>query len=156
MGGTVTGIFVIATAGGDPVGAEKAEVVAGVGLVGDRYAEGTGTYSDGSPVGRQLTLVDGDDVAAAAAAAGVAIRPGEARRNVETEGIDLQALIGHRFRVGAVECVGVRACPPCDLLDDRLGPGVKAALAGRGGLRADVVAGGIITVGDGIDDLGPV
>src|SRR2546430_1857264 len=35
------------------------------------------------------------------------------RRNLVTEGVDLEALIGRQFTVGEVVMVGVRDCPPC-------------------------------------------
>jgi MOSC domain-containing protein YiiM len=71
----------------------------------------------------------------------------DARRNVVTRGIDLDALIGRRFRIGDVECVGQRRCEPCAHLERLTAPGSLRALVHRGGLRADVVADGTIEVG---------
>ena len=116
--------------------------VPGRGLEGDRYFHGAGTFSDGGGTGRDITLVD----AAALVDAGVA--PEESRRNVVVAGIDLDALMGRRFRVGEVECVGRRRCEPCAHLQRLTRPGVLRALVHRGGLRADVVSGGMLRVGD--------
>ena len=73
--------------------------------------------------------------------------PEDARRNVVTRGIDLNALVGRRFRVGDVECVGRRLCEPCAHLQ-RLSPGTLRPLVHRGGLRADLLGDGVIRVGD--------
>ena len=70
-----------------------------------------------------------------------------------TEGVDLDALIGKTFAVGDVVLVGVRDCPPCAYLEGLTRPGVRAALEGRGGLRAEVVRDGIVRVGDEIVEL---
>jgi MOSC domain-containing protein YiiM len=75
----------------------------------------------------------------------------DARRNVVTRGVDLDALIGRRFRVGEVECVGRRRCEPCAHLQRISKPGILRALVHRGGLRADVLAGGAIRIGDRVE-----
>lgn len=142
--GTVEAIFVTPAAGAPCETRESAEAKAGAGLVGDRYSVSEGTYSERGGPGRQLTLV----TQLAGAAAGLA--PGEARRNIETSDIDLLGLIGRRFAIGPVECVGVRDCPPCAHLEALTTDGVKAKLEGKGGLRADILTGGTIAVGDTI------
>ena len=78
------------------------------------------------------------------------LAPGEARRNVVTRGIDLNALVGRRFRVGEAECVGRRLCEPCAHLQRLTHPGILRDLVHRGGLRADILAGGAIRVGDAV------
>jgi MOSC domain-containing protein YiiM len=142
--GTVEGIYIAGAAAGTCAAHEKAEAVAGVGLEGDRYALAVGTYSPRGGPGRHLTLVSRADVE------GAGLEGGASRRNIETSGIDLLGLIGHRFAIGPVECIGVRDCPPCAHLESLTADGVKAALEGKGGLRADIVAGGTISVGDTI------
>ena len=81
------------------------------------------------------------------------MRPAETRRNVVTRGVDLSALLGKRFAIGDVECLGVRDCPPCAHLESLTRPGVHAALEGAGGLRAEVVTAGTMRVGDAIRPL---
>jgi MOSC domain-containing protein YiiM len=141
--GRVEGIYVSARATELPRLVSAATVVQQRGLVGDRYFDRTGTWSD-YPVetGRDLTLVEAEvleDVGLAAA---------DARRNVVTRGVSLASLIGKRFRVGGVECYGDRICEPCSHLESLTHPGIVKALTHRGGLRADVLRGGEIAVGD--------
>ena len=76
------------------------------------------------------------------------LEPSEHRRNVVTRGIDLNALVGHEFTVGEVRCRGMRLCEPCTVAQRYAGRPVLRALVHRGGLRADILAGGQIKVGD--------
>lgn len=145
--GRVDGIFVAVAAGARCVPVAEARAVAGVGLEGDRYALGTGTFSAGPGKGRQLTLVSVEALERVRAG-GIDLAPGAARRNVECSEVDLDALVGQRFRIGSVECVGVRDCPPCAHLERLTTTGVRPALEGAGGLRADILTSGMIAVGD--------
>jgi MOSC domain-containing protein YiiM len=77
----------------------------------------------------------------------------EARRNVVTRGIDLNALVGRRFRVGKVECLGQRLCEPCSHLEHLTTKGALRALIHRGGLRADVLSDGEVTTGAPIETV---
>src|SRR5262249_40165686 len=73
-----------------------------------------------------------------------------ARRNIVTTGISLNALVGQRFGVGRVACVGRRLAEPCAHLEKLARPGLLRPLVHRGGLRADILSGGSITIGDEI------
>ena len=116
---------------------------AGRGLAGDRYHERRGTFSKGHSNGHELTLVEAETLEE------LGIGPEAARRNVVTRGIDLNALVGRRFMVGEVECVGRRFCEPCAHLE-RLSPGTLRPLVHRGGLRVDMLSDGTIRVGDAV------
>jgi hypothetical protein len=145
--GRVTGLFVAPAAEAPMEARERVAAVPGRGLDGDRYAAGAGTFSARGGTGRDLTLV------AAEALEAVGLSPAESRRNVVTSGLDVNALVGRRFRVGAVECAGRRWCEPCAHLERLTRPGVLRDLVHRGGLRADVVSGGEIAVGDEVRAL---
>jgi hypothetical protein len=125
----------------------QATAHAGRGLEGDRYFDARGTFSDPHATGHDLTLIEAE-VIDRLAPTRAAIAPEDARRNVVTRGIDLNALVGHAFAIGAVICVGRRLCEPCAHLQRLTAPGTLRALVHRGGLRADIVAGGVIRVGD--------
>ncbi len=147
------GIFVAAEGGGSTRPVEAARAIAGSGLEGDRYQRRSGTFSDRGGDGRDLTLIEAEALEALAAEAGIALEPGESRRNVVTRGLSLNDLVGRRFTVGEVECVGRRLCDPCTHLEGLTQPGVLKGLARRGGLRADILHGGPITTGDPVREL---
>jgi hypothetical protein len=120
------------------------------GIDGDRYQDQAGTFSTNPRrVGQDITFIEAEALAELKAG-GVSIAPEQARRNVVTEGVDLDGLIGKRFRVGEVVCFGQRRCEPCAHLERLTEPGTMRGLVHRGGLRADIVEAGTITLGDSI------
>lgn len=152
--GRVEAIYVAPSAMAAITAVPTVEAAAGQGLVGDRYWAKIGTYSDRPGDGRHLTLIAAETLEDLARETGIALTGGSHRRNVVTRGVDLDTLIGKRFRVGTVECLGVRQCRPCAHLEDLTRPGVLKGLVNRGGLRADVLSSGPIAVGDAVVQLG--
>ena len=124
------------------------EAVAGLGLAGDRYALGGGTWAQYPDLEKQVTLIDRDDVAAVAAETGSELTAGDTRRNLVTTGIDLSALVGRWFTVGDALLFGMKRCPPCTHLERLTGVRLVKAMVHRGGINAAVFAGGPITPGD--------
>ena len=147
----------IAPVAADEVEARDAvEAVAGRGLVGDRYFDGSGTFARWErdadrPPGYQLTLIEAEAVEAIEREAEIALAPGEHRRNITTRNVPLNHLVDRRFRIGDVVCIGVRLCEPCAHLQSLTEPGTLDALVHRGGLRADILEDGTIRRGDRID-----
>ncbi len=149
--GVVAALLLAPAARAPLVRVPEARAVEGKGLVGDRYATGDGTFS-GTGRGYQLTLVESETLDGLRAN-GIDVSWEEARRNVVTRGIGLNALVGRRFLVGEVECVGRRLAEPCSHLQELTPARVLRALVRRGGLRADILHGGTIRVGDPIVPL---
>jgi MOSC domain-containing protein YiiM len=130
----------------------EAEARARRGLIGDRYFIGTGTFSDADPKGpgRELTLIESEVLAALQTEHGIQLNAAEARRNLVTQGIRLNDLVGVQFRIGEVLVEGNRLCHPCAHLDKVTGMSLLKPLENRGGLRASVLSDGRIAVGDHI------
>jgi MOSC domain-containing protein YiiM len=144
----------VAIGEGEPMQAlERVRVLAGVGLEGDRYASGRGHFSAMPGTGRAVTLIEAEVLDLLRDRLGIALQPGEARRNLTTRGIGLNALVGRRFRIGSVLCEGRRLCEPCAYLDGVVRKPLLEPLSRRGGLRADVLEGGEIRIGDEVQPL---
>ena len=128
---------------------ENIEAVAGVGLAGDRYAKGIGFYSPRptDPGAREVTLIEAETLDALRTS-GIQLAPVEHRRNLTVRGQALSELVGRRFTVGEAELEGIKDCPPCVHLEEMTGKQLVQALATSGGLRARIVVGGTIRVGD--------
>jgi MOSC domain-containing protein YiiM len=129
---------------------QRVRAVPGKGLEGDRYFRAEGTYSDRPGPAREITLVESEAIDAMARDNKVAIRAGDARRNVVTRGVPLNHLVGREFSVGRVRLRGIRLCEPCSHLEGLTRRGVLAGLIHRGGLRAQILNAGEIRVGDRI------
>ena len=138
----------VASAAGEPVRAlESVRAIAGVGLEGDRYSIGLGHYQD-SRVSRDLTLIEAEAIEALASEHGIHLAAGETRRNLTTRRIAVNELLGRRFWIGEILCEGTRLCEPCRYLADLTAKPLLRALVHCGGLRADILRGGVIRRGD--------
>lgn len=147
MDGRVEAIFVTAEHGELPAPVECVQARAGRGLEGNRYY-----WADGdAPPGGAVTLIAAEAVEAVTSEGTVSVEPAAMRRNVLTRGIDVNELVGKRFRIGDVECEGVELCEPCLDLESMTQPGVIKAFVHRAGLNADILNDGEISVGDRVE-----
>src|SRR5437667_796478 len=133
---------------------ESIGVVEGEGLCGDRYGTGTGAaqFKGRRKPENEVTLIAREAIEGANNEFNYTIEHLDTRRNLLTEGVPLNELIGRTFRVGASLILkGLELCEPCGYLEKRTFTGIKAALKHRGGLRCCVVEGGEIRAGDKIE-----
>jgi MOSC domain-containing protein YiiM len=139
---TVVAIHIAPHPAGELSAVETVRAVAGNGLEGDRHF-----HRDGAEPGAALTLVDEKEVTA------VGLTASDTRRQLTVRGVDLKELIGERFRVGSVECYGVRLCEPCLHLQKMTRPGILRELVHRAGINADILTTGHISLGDPVIQL---
>lgn len=145
--GKLEAIYIASAAQAEMRSLNEANIVAGEGVEGDRYAQKIGTFSQPSP-DREVTLIEAEAIEAMQREYQIELAPGGARRNLITRGVPLNHLVGKEFRIGGVKARGIRLCEPCAHLETITGQSVIKGLRHRGGLRAQVVAGGTIRVGD--------
>jgi MOSC domain-containing protein YiiM len=150
--GEVVSIHVAPMAGAPMESRQHTEAIVGRGLEGDRYLEGTGYWSKTPGAGREVTLIEIEAIEALEREKGIVIAAGAARRNIVTRGVPLNHLVGHEFQVGAVRLLGARLCEPCDYLEGLTTKGILTGLLHRGGLRATIVSGGAIRIGDVVSE----
>ena len=146
---SVAGILIAGSPTAPMESRTEVRAVPGKGLKGDRYFAGTGTFS---PQPRkpdyEITLIEKEKIEAFARESGLPFTAALARRNIVTEGVDLNALMGREFTVGEVRLRGHRLCEPCTYLAKISYPETLKGLVHKGGLRAQIVTEGIIRVGD--------
>ncbi len=150
----VVEILVAASPTDPPMNVERVRAIPGSGLEGDRYANGKGTFSHQPqrPDG-ELTLIQIEHIDDFVATTGIALTTRDARRNIVTQGIDLNALVGREFRIGDVSIRGIRLCEPCSYLAKQTSAEVLGGLAHKGGIRAEILSAGEIRVGDSLVEL---
>jgi MOSC domain-containing protein YiiM len=150
MTGTIEAIYVAARAGGEQASCERVELVEGAGIVGDR------NYGAARAPGKNLTLVEAEEIERFNARYGASAPLHATRRNIVTRGIRLNDLVGQDFMIGGVHARGVELCEPCRIFGRNLATasldvaGVVRAFVHRAGLRADVLSSGEVSVGDPI------
>ena len=128
---------------------QRVEALTGQGLVGDRYATGQGTFQKGpTQPPEQVTLIEREAIDSACRDYSVAVTHLDTRRNLLTQDVPLNHLVGREFFIGEVVLRGIELCEPCGHLEKLTYPNIKQSLLHRGGLRAEIVQGGHLQVGD--------
>jgi MOSC domain-containing protein YiiM len=149
--GQLAAIFLGDCRGEDLHAVSAVEAVPGRGLAGDRYCAREGTFSAKDGPDREVTLIESEALAGLEREYGLALPAVKARRNLLTTGVPLNHLVGQDFQVGDVVLRGIRLCEPCNHLEKLTVPGVLKGLVHRGGLRAQIVRGGKLRVGDAVE-----
>lgn len=151
--GKIIAIYVASTAGAPMASQAQAPAIAGKGLQGDRYSEKRGTYSSHPGSGRAVTLIESEALEALARDYAIDLDAALARRNLVTCGVALNHLVQRNFRIDEVILRGTRLCDPCAHLEKLSRPGTLRGLIHRAGLRAEIITGGMIRVGDAISSM---
>ena len=146
---TVAHIFVAEKRGGPMGTVASVEALAQIGLRGDRYAEASARPSPDY----QVTLIELENIAAFTRTTGLELTPEMPRRNIVTVGVRLNAFVGKRFSVGQALFEGLELCEPCRLFAKRTHTAVLEFFPGKGGLRARILSGGVISIGDPVTPM---
>jgi MOSC domain-containing protein YiiM len=144
--GRLQAIWIAPEKGAPMVSLTEVRAVAGQGLFGDRnFSRGTHGAPD-----KNLTLIEAEKIADFVRATDLPFSAADSRRNLVTEGIELNPLVSHEFYIGAIKIRAVELCEPCSLLAKRTHRQVLWGLLHRGGLRCEILTDGIIRVGDAV------
>ena len=147
---TVVSIHIAPTGGAPMKSVREIRAMVVKGLEGDRYFHKVGTFSMDPGSGREVTLIEIEAIEALRRDYEIELEAGEARRNIVTRGVYLNHLVGCKFKVGGAVLLGMRLCEPCAHMEKLTVKGAMRGLVHRGGLRAEIVGGGMIRVGDAI------
>jgi hypothetical protein len=153
----IQAIYIAPSAGAKMQSTHSAKLNTGIGIEGDRYAMGTGAYSATEPAKvRHISLISLSGIETAndwlKAGEEPTFDATETRRNIALEGIsatELNNLVGKQFQLGSIQLIGTELCAPCERPAQLLSrPSFMEAFEGRGGIRAEILNSGILTVGD--------
>jgi MOSC domain-containing protein YiiM len=153
--GTVIAIHITPTGAAPMKSVTNAKAVAGRGLEGDRYYSKLGTYSNQAGSGRDVTLIEIEAIDALKRDYEIGLDASRSRRNIVTQGVPLNHFVEKEFRIGDVVLRGTRLCEPCAHMEKLTVKGAMRGLIHRGGLRAEIIIGGSIRVGDTIQFQAP-
>ena len=140
--GRIEAIYIAERHGQQPHSVESAVGHAGLGLEGDR------NFGDSDPESCNITLIEAEAFERQRDEEGIDLDPAKSRRQVRVRGVNLAELIGRRFTVGELECEGEERCEPCSHLVKLVGTSVVLKGLLHTGLRARILTGGTIRVGD--------
>lgn len=130
---------------------DSIEVATGQGIIGEPRYFGRINRTTGKPGGRQVSLIEREQIAGHATALGLeTIPPGAVRSNIETLGIDLVALVGREVEIGDAVLFLCEPRTPCAKMD-AICTGLRAMMENnRQGVLAQVVRPGRIRVNGAI------
>jgi len=148
--GKVVSIHIAEDEGSEIKSISEVNAQAGKGLEGDRYYLQKGKLSKKDRPDRNITFIESEAIEALARDYRVSIEAKDARRNIVTQNLALNHLVGKEFRVGKATCKGIKLCEPCGYLEGLIKSKVKKGLIHRGGLRAQIIDSGLIRVNDEI------
>jgi MOSC domain-containing protein YiiM len=124
----------------------EVNVVAGKGILGDRYFN---DHNRKSP-DYEITFIESEKVDEYNSEIHPKIEYWQPRRNILTAGVDLKSLIGKKFQIGSGLFEGIEPCEPCEILKMRTSSIAFKWFTGKGGLRAKIIGTGTIKIGDNI------
>ncbi len=134
-------------------GFESLNLIAGIGIEGDRYASEEGFYSDRPEAGRQITLFEIEALEAIKRDYDIDFEPHEHRRNVTLRGVPLNHLVGKQFRLGQAVLEATRLSTPCRHIEEVTGKEVFNPMLHRSGLNCMIIESAIVKVGDQVMPL---
>ncbi|MDH5357320.1 MAG: MOSC domain-containing protein [Gammaproteobacteria bacterium] len=154
MNGIIKDILTAEHSGDRLVSSPTATLEAGKGIVGDRYYSSQGTFSEHmqNQPDFEVSLIEQEKIDEFNAITGHHYSGHDFRRNIVTQGIQLNELVGKSFSIGNVTLKGIRLCEPCSYLSARLGSEVMDYMVHKAGLRAQIIHGGEIHISDFISD----
>ena len=138
-------ICISPVAGGETIAIDAVTTIAGRGIEGDRYCA-----LDTEP-SRQITLIECEVIDQFNQETASEFSYEMFRRNLVTEGVQLNNLVGETFYVGEVWFRGHELCEPCRYLQERLkATDLVKRLTHKGGLCCEILTSGTIRSGDNL------
>ena len=122
-----------------------AEAIKGKGLIGEKH------FKKDNEKRSQITLIEIENINHYNKVTGTTIPAINFLRNIVTEGIELNTLVGKEFFIGEVKVKGHDLCRPCKYLQESLHQkNTVKELLHTGGLRCEILSSGKISVDDQI------
>ena len=145
MSGKVVKIGISKNKGGKIVSLNDVEAIKGKGLVNERH------FKENNEKRCQITLIEIENINHYNKITGTTIPAINFLRNIITEGIQLNGLVGKEFFIGAVKVKAHDLCRPCKYLQESLHQkNIIKELLLTGGLRCEILSNGRIYINDQI------
>ena len=124
------------------------EVLSGKGILGDRH------FHDYNNHKGQITLIEKENIDYYNNKYKNKIPYINFRRNIVTEGIELNSLVKKEIEIGTIKILPYEICKPCLHLEQMVsGKDIIKEFLRRGGLRCEVLISGKVKIGDKIKIL---
>ena len=129
-------------------GISEIEVLSGKVILGDRH------FRDYNSHKGQITLIEKENIDYYNNKYKSKIPYTDFRRNIVTEGIELNSLVKKEIEIGTIKILPYEICKPCLHLEQMVsGKDILKEFLRRGGLRCEVLVSGKVKIGDKIKIL---
>ena len=143
--GKVLEIGIYKNKGDEIVKVNNVEAIKGKGLINERH------FKENNEKRCQITLIEIENINHYNKISGTMIPAINFLRNIITEGIQLNELVGKEFFIGAVKVKAHDLCRPCKYLQESLHQkNIIKELLLTGGLRCEILSSGRIYINDQI------
>ena len=141
--GRVVQIGITASKGSQIIDVKEIKALKGKGVAKDRH------YKEDNHRACQITLIEIENINQYNKDFKTNISPINFRRNIITENISLNELVGKEFFIGNVKVKAHDLCRPCKHLQDSLKQkNIIKEFMLKGGLRCEILSDGNISIGD--------
>tara|TARA_Y100000590_G_scaffold166758_1_gene190958 strand:+ start:2873 stop:3310 length:438 start_codon:yes stop_codon:yes gene_type:complete len=141
--GKVIEIGITSSKGSEIQKVSQVEAVKGKGLLKDRK------FRESNLENCQVTLIEIENINYYNNKSKAKIMPLLFRRNIVTENIRLNELVGKEFFVGGVKLKAHDLCEPCKYLEKKLNQeNLVKTLLSKAGVRCEILTSGTISIGD--------
>lgn len=150
MQGKIIDIYVYPKAGSQGLAKSLIGLVAGKGIIGDRYYSRDGTFSKEqiTKPQQEITFIESEEIHHFNKDNNCELSYGDLRRNIIIENVRLNNLVGKEFQFGELKFKGVELCEPCVYLANNVESKLLPAMIGKCGLRAQILNDGELSVGN--------
>ncbi|HTK10312.1 MAG TPA: MOSC domain-containing protein [Ktedonobacteraceae bacterium] len=153
--GSIEVLYLAREAQAPMIAVNEACMISGRGMEGDRYCLGIGTHCahDDDEPHYEVTLIEGETIEALRREKKIELDFDAPRRNIVTRDFPLHHMVKRTFRIGEVILRGIALREPCMRMIDLTDHGIAMSLIHRGGLGAQILTGGVIRIGDVIEEI---
>ena len=153
MSGKILSIFISPTVEDPMRSVELVELVAGKGIIGDRYFDQKGTWSEVYPwPDRQISIINMTVIKSFKNKYNIDLEPIDLRRNILVDAPFFKPFMAHKFFLGDTVLCTSRYSYPCKYLQDRIGKKRLMKICKEEvwcfGIHCQILKGGTIKIGD--------
>lgn len=147
----IVAIFTAPTRHAEQIAVDAVQLKAGKGIVGDRFFGLRRKHP-----GQNLTLIEFEELESFNRTFSLQIPLNATRRNLITQGVRLNDLVGVTFKIGQVVCRGIELCEPCKVMARQFAASslsqaeIIRAFTHKSGIRVEVLVDGVVRLGDEI------
>ena len=146
----IINIYIYPEAGANGIAQSTVKIIAGSGIVGDRYYKNKGTFTKDNSIDpkQEITFIESEKIDAFNLQNSLQLGYQQLRRNIITRNVNLNDLVDKEFTFGDQLFRGIELCEPCGYLAKKVEPKLLPQMIGKCGLRVQILSSGNLNIDD--------